>query len=82
MVIQLLDYRGNKYPIDIPDDTQDLFIQIVSGDMILLEPIYFDTGKGSRGYNFNDGQYIVKRKDFDKLSSFTSSYDLASLNDD
>lgn len=82
MIIQLLDYRGKKYPVDIPDDTQDLFIHVVSGDMILLEPIYFDTGKGSREYNFNDGQYIVERKDFDKLSSFTSSYDLASLNDD
>lgn len=50
--------------------------------MVLFEPIYFDTGKDTRAFSFFDGEYIIERKDFDKLSSFTSSYDLSSLNDD
>ena len=82
MVIQLLDYRGKKYPIDIPDDTQEILIRVISGDMVLFEPIYFDTGKDNRAFSFFDGEYIIERKDFDKLTSFTSSYDLNSLNDD
>lgn len=82
MTIQLLDYRGKKYPVDVPDNTQEIFIQIISEDMVLLEPIYFDTGKDTRAFNFFDGEYIIERKDFDKLSSFTSSYDLSSFNDD
>lgn len=50
--------------------------------MVLFEPIYFDTGKDNRAFSFFDGEYIIERKDFDKLTSFTSSYDLSSLNDD
>ncbi len=81
MIIQLLDYSGKKYPVDVPDNTQEIFIRVISGDMVLLEPIYFDTGKDTRAFSFLDGKYIIERKDFDKLSSFTSSYDLSSLND-
>lgn len=82
MIIQLLDYSGKKYPVDVPDNTQEIFIRVISGDMVLFEPIYFNTGKDTRAFSFFDGEYIIERKDFDKLSSFTSSYDLSSLNDD
>ena len=43
MVIQLLDYSGKKYSVKIPDNTQELHIQIISGDMVLLSPIYYWT---------------------------------------
>lgn len=45
MIIQLLDYLGKKHPVEIPDDTQELHIQIISGDMVLLEPVHYDTGQ-------------------------------------
>lgn len=82
MIIQLLDYSGKKYPVYVPDNTQEVFIRVISGDMVLFEPVYFDTGKGTRIFSFFDGEYIIERKDFDKFSSFTSSYDLSSLNND
>ena len=79
MVIQLLDYSGKKYSVKIPDDTQELHIQIISGDMVLLSPIYYDTGQNSRTINFYDGDYFVEKKDFDKLSSLDSAYSLFDL---
>ena len=79
MVIQLLDYSGKKYSVKIPDNTQELHIQIISGDMVLLSPIYYDTGQNSRTINFYDGDYFVKKKDFNKLSSLDSAYSLFDL---
>lgn len=82
MIIQLLDYTGEKHPVEIPDDTKELHIKIVSGDMVLLDPVFYDTGKGSRVINFLDGEYIIERKYFDKLSSIDSAYSLFDLTDD
>lgn len=79
MVIQLLDYSGKKYSVKIPDNTQELHIQIISGDMVLLSPIYYDTGQNSRTINFYDGDHFVEKKDFDKLSSLDSAYSLFDL---
>lgn len=79
MIIQLLDYLGKKHPVEIPDDTQELHIQIISGDMVLLEPVHYDTGQGSRTINFYDGEYYVNRENFDKLSSLDSIYSLFDL---
>lgn len=79
MTIQLLDYKGKKFLIEVPDNTQELHIKIISGDMILLEPIYFDTGKDSRSYDFNDGEYFIKKENFNKMKDFSKSYDLIKL---
>ena len=72
MIIQLLDYKGKKFPIEVPDNTQKLHIKIISGDMILLEPIYFDTRKDSRSYDFNDGEYFIKKENFDACDSLVA----------
>lgn len=82
MVIQLLDYTGKKHLVAIPDDTKELHIQIISGDMVLLDPVYYDTGKDSRIMHFYDGEYIIERKDFDKLFSIDSARSLFDLIDD
>lgn len=47
--------------------------------MVLLEPIYFDTGKGSRSYDFNDGEYFIKKENFDKMNNLSESYELIEL---
>ncbi len=79
MIIQLLDYLRKKHPVEIPDDTQELHIQIISGDMVLLEPVHYDTGQNSRTMNFYDGEYYVGRENFDKLSLLDSVYSLFDL---
>ena len=79
MTIQLLDYKGKKFPVEVPNNTQELHIKIISGDMVLLEPIYFDTGKDSRSYNFNDGEYFIKRENFNKMNNLSESYKLIEL---
>ena len=47
--------------------------------MVLLSPIYYDTGQNSRTVNFYDGDHFVEKKDFDKLSSLDSAYSLFDL---
>lgn len=81
MIIQLLDYLGNKHLVIVPDDTKKLHIKIISGDMVLLAPVYYDTGKDSRIINFYDGEYVIERKYFDKLSSIDSACSLYDLID-
>ena len=79
MIIQLLDYKGRKFPVEVPDNTQELHIKINSGEMVLLEPIYFDTGRGSRTYDFSDGEYFIKKENFDKMNNLSESYKLIEL---
>ena len=47
--------------------------------MVLLEPIYFDTGKDSRSYDFNNGEYFIKRENFNKMNNLSESYKLIEL---
>lgn len=47
--------------------------------MILLKPVYFDTGLGTRDAHFYDGEYTITRDKFKALSSLKGSYDLFSL---
>lgn len=80
MDITLLDYTGKQHTVSIPDDTEEIQIKVVSGDMIMLSPIFFDTDiEHTRMYNFNDGEYIINKDKFQALSSLTSSYDLYDL---
>lgn len=74
MKIRLLDYEDKEFFCEIPDDTQEIVINVISGDMVLVNPIYFDTSK-FRIMNFNDGTIILKREDFHKLNECSSSYD-------
>lgn len=80
MDITLLDYTGKQHIVSIPDNTEEIQIKVVSGDMIMLSPIFFDTDiKHTRRQNFNDGEYIINKDKFQALSSLTSSYDLYDL---
>ena len=79
MNIDLLDWSGKKYSVQIPDDTEEVTIKLISGDMILLKPVYFDTGLGTRNANFYDSKCTITRDKFKALSSLKDSYDLFSL---
>lgn len=83
MNIILLDYTGKQHTVSIPDDTEEIKIMVVSGDMIMFSPIFFDTDiEHTRKQHFDDGEYTITKDKFQALSSLTSSYDLSSLSDD
>lgn len=44
MTITLLDYAGGKHNVEIPDDTTTIIGKVISGDMIMTYPVYYDTG--------------------------------------
>lgn len=79
MKITLLNWKGKKYDIQIPDDTKYIAGQVISGDHVLTYPIHFDTGMGTRIMDFDDGSFRIKRKDFKKLSKLTDPYDIFAL---
>lgn len=79
MNIDLLDWSGKKHTVEIPDNTEEITIRLVSGDMILLNPVYFDTGLDTREIYLYDGEYTINKDKFKELSSLKSSYDLFDL---
>lgn len=78
MRIKLLDWGGSAKWVDVPDDTQEVSGVILSGDMVMEEPIYADRSD-CRFHDFYDGFWSVKREDFDKLNAIEESYDVLNL---
>ena len=79
MKIKLLSYSGVSHEVKIPDDTEYIAGQVISGDMVLEYPVHYDTGATNRIMDFNDGSFRVARKDFDKLEKLTDSYEIFEL---
>lgn len=75
MKIRLLDYANVEHFVEIPDDTEVICGEIISGDMVMTYPIYYDTGKTTRTMNFYDGEFEIEAKDFEKLNTIRDSYD-------
>lgn len=75
MKIRLLDYNSNEHFAEIPDDTEEITIKIISGDMVITSPIHFDTSD-RRIIDFNDGTIVLKKNEFYKLDEAKSSYNL------
>lgn len=79
MKIKLLSYSGVSHEVKIPDETEYIAGQIISGDMVLEYPVHYDTGAKDRIMDFNDGSFRVARKDFDKLEKLTDPYEIFEL---
>lgn len=79
MKIKLLNYTGVSHEVKIPDDTEFIAGQVISGDMVLEYPVHYDTGAKDRIMNFNDGSFRVAREDFDKLEKLTDPYEIFEL---
>ena len=62
MRIKLLDLEGSAKWVDVPDDTQEVSGVILSGDMVMEEPIHADSSD-CRLHSFYDGFWSVKRED-------------------
>lgn len=79
MKIKLLNYNGVSHEVNIPDDTEFIAGQVISGDMVLEYPVHYDTGATDRIIDYNDGSFRVARKDFDKLEKLTDPYEIFEL---
>ena len=79
MTIQLLNYNGVSHRVKIPDDTEYIAGQIISGDMVLEYPVHYDIGATNRIMDFHDGSFRVERKDFNKLEKLTDPYEIFEL---
>ena len=75
MKIRLLDYSGKEQFVEIPDNTQEIVIDILSGDMVMTYPIFFDTSR-NRVMDFYCGSFTISKKDFHYLDEIKESYDL------
>lgn len=70
MKITLRNWNNQKVPIEIPDDTEYISGDIISGDMVMKYPFHFDADwNGNRIINFDDGNFKIERKDFSKLDA-------------
>lgn len=74
MEIQLLDYKGEKTLIDIDPSVEEIKISVISGDMVMTKPVYQDSSS-SRCSNWLDGEVVVHKEDFEKINTFSDSYD-------
>lgn len=79
MKIKLLAWNGASHEVKIPDETEYIAGQVISGDMVLEYPVHYDTGAAIRIMDFNDGSFKVARKDFDKLEKLTDPYEIFEL---
>lgn len=50
-------------------------IKIISGDMVMINPVHFDTSS-DRIMDFYDGTVTLDKKEFYKLEKIKNSYDL------
>lgn len=79
MKITLLDWSGEKHYVEIPDDTTEISGEIISGDMVMYDPVFYDTGRGTRTMKFFDGSFTLTKDQFHELDEMSSSYDVFSL---
>lgn len=79
MKIKLLAWNGASHEVNIPDETEYIAGQVISGDMVLEYPVHYDTGATNRIMDFNDGSFRVAKKDFDKLEKLTDPYEIFEL---
>lgn len=75
MKLRLLDYAGKEYFCEVPDNTEQVTINIVSGDMVMVDPVHFDTSN-TRIMGFYDGTVTLSKEEFYKLDKVENSYDL------
>lgn len=75
MKLRLLDYAGKEHFCEVPDNTEQVTINIISGDMVMIDPVYFDTSN-DRMMNFHDGTVVLNKEEFHKLEEIDDSYDL------
>lgn len=82
MRLRLLDYQANEYWIEIPDDTEYIEGEIISGDMVLKSPIEFDTGEWTRWTDCHLGSFRIPTEELKWFNSIESYYELLKNNNE
>lgn len=56
ITITLMDYSKSKVKVEIPSNTKEIDIDIISGDMVMTSQIYFDADvEHDRKFHYFDG---------------------------
>ena len=77
-----MDYSNSKVQVYIPSDTKEIDIDIISGDMVMTSPIYFDADvEHNRRFNYFDGSVTVTADKFAALADLKSPSDIFYLED-
>lgn len=80
ITITLMDYSKSKVQVEIPSDTKKIDIDIISGDMVMTSPIYFDADvEHDRIFHYFDGSVIITADKFAALVDLESPYDIFDL---
>lgn len=66
MKITLRNYSNSRIHVDIPDDTEYIEGKVLSGDMVMTYPFYFDTSN-ERVMAFEDGYFHFDKDAFHLL---------------
>lgn len=82
ITITLMDYSKSKVQVEIPSDTKEIDIDIISGDMVMTSPIYFDANvEHDRRLHYFDGSVTITADKFAALADLKSTYDIFELDD-
>lgn len=74
MKIRLLDYKSAEHFVEIPDDTEYVDINIVTGDMVMTSPVVFDTSN-TRMINIREGEFTVTKEMFHIFDEAEDTFD-------
>lgn len=74
MKVRLLDYLGKEHFVEVPNDTDEICISVISGDMVMTSPVHYDTSN-DRLVNYNDGCFHLRRDEFNILESVETTGD-------
>lgn len=77
MKVRLLNWNSDEFFVEIPDDTEEIVINTISGDMIMTFPVYFDTDvNNTRMLQFESGYVTLTKDQFHLLDEIEDSYEL------
>ena len=79
MIVLLKDFSGDVQDVEIPDDTQVIVGINISGDMVMIYPVFFDSDTNFRFDDFLEESWSIERKDFDTIKDGTGKLDLSKL---
>ena len=74
MRIRLLNYLNEEHFVEVPDDTNEIEIKVISGDMVMTSPVRYDTSN-DRIMNYNDGTFCLDKDKFGLLDTVESTRD-------
>ena len=80
ITITLMNYSKSKVQVEIPSNTKEIHIDIISGDMVMTSPIYVDADvEHDRRYDYFDGSVTITADKFAALADLKSPYAIFDL---